>query len=779
MQNKLSYKNIDLFYLGSLFIVASLSVAMTSFLSSSPHFYYLSFFLMVIGILSMLKYTFDDLVSETSSISVSFISIAIFVLLFFAQRSVPFDFSLIESDASYYYWSGIGSVLHGDTNGMFLPMADAISAVGFQIFGIKYLASAEIILYLSALLLLYKILRELSFSATLSLFLIMLFEMIPLDIWISKTTFSEPIWQVLLLLFIYYTVEIMKKGSLDYKILMPFYIVLLLLPMTRGSSVFFYILLAYLSLYILWVSRNFRLAMAMAIGMVLLSVSIHYSMEIRWDYVVGMQYRRIFPHITTIQLSALLYSLTAIFLLSLWYLKRFDIRKKNLAFWVVLLSVSFKAIVALYFSYKKGVSFASLLYVNEYDMLTTTMGMPLAILSIAGLLYIHYKALRGERIYLLLVVFYHAFSVPFVMQNVTIHDKHQMFLYWHRYYFSEYLLVHFVALSISLKFLYEKVYKEMKKTLSSKALASGVILVIFVLSINLHTYTIVTNEGFLSGSHKLFDWIESKTKNSTTTIVYERTKHYTQRTLHRLMHAGIFAKRIDITGFYAVSTDELKSLSKLNKNPRIYRRLINSNKLLSLSSKDCSIRGDDLIFEDNLTLPLVWRQSSSDLESSPLVSYELHACLYGLKLSFSSDRKVRFAKHNEIANSLLGVGWHDREGNHPYSESHASLLLPDLFQKDVNYTLELEFKIYGSSSQMGKSINISIDGQSIYNETQQDNFPSVYKINLPKDINKFIKNDKLTIDIDVPNAVSPYGLKGKGDKNTRGIDLYSLKLVSK
>ncbi|SFV49858.1 hypothetical protein MNB_SV-6-899 [hydrothermal vent metagenome] len=779
MRSQLSHKTIDYFYLGSLSIVIALSVAIVAFLTSFPSVYYLSALFIVLGVVSMLRYIFDDLVSRTNSIVFAYISLSLFLILYFVQRSVPFDFSLIASDASYYYWSGIGSVLHGDVDGMFLPMADAISGVGFQIFGAKYLASAEIILYLSALLLFYKILRELGIGILLSSLLTTLLEMVPLDIWISKTTFSEPIWQVLLLLIFYYSIEIIKKNSLDYRVIIPYYIVLLLLPMTRGSAIFFYIIVGYLTLYTLWRMKNFKLAIAIVFGLVLLSISIHYSLHIRFNYIVGMQYRRIFPHITTEQLSIILYSISTVFILSLLYLKRLNLDKKNFALFVVVSSIIFRLITALYFSYKKGVTFVSILYVNEFDLLHATLGMPLALLSIAGLVYIYYQAFRGERLYLLIVVVYSAFFVPYIMQNVTIHDPHQMFLYWHRYYFSEYLLIHFLALSLSIGFIYNRIVQMMENKVYAKRVAVILILLLFGSSINLHRYHIVTSEGYLSDAYRLFDWTKSRVGDKQTIILYEHTKHYTDRTLHRLMYEGLHVTRIKLTGIYGVSANELKSLKELNKNPRINRRLINSSKLLALSAYDCSVSGEELTLEDRATFPLFWRQSSSDLDSSPVVGYDLNACLYKLNLSFVADKQIRFGDNNEIANTLLGRGWHDREKNHPYSDSHASLVLPDIFQEGVDYTLELEFKIYGSSREVGKDINISIDSLSIYKRRLQDNFPSLYKIDLPKNIKDFIKDGKLTIDIDVPNALSPYDLKRGKDKSSRGIDLYSIKVVSK
>jgi len=106
-----------------------------AFLSSSPLLYYISFAFMMVGTLSMMRYIFDDISLAYHSNRLAFVSLILFLILYFVQRAVPLDFSLIESDASYYYWSGIGSVLHGDTSGMFLPMADAISGMGFLIFG--------------------------------------------------------------------------------------------------------------------------------------------------------------------------------------------------------------------------------------------------------------------------------------------------------------------------------------------------------------------------------------------------------------------------------------------------------------------------------------------------------------------------------------------------------------------------------------------------------------------------------------------------------------------
>ncbi|SFV62982.1 hypothetical protein MNB_SV-6-538 [hydrothermal vent metagenome] len=763
----------DYFYSGSIVAVVSLLVAMGSYLIGMQSFYYLSFALIIISLLLMLKSLYDDLVEDFKSTIYATLAIFFFIVLYLSQRLEPFEASFLIGDASDYYWAGVSSALNGDDIGIFLPLTSAISAIGFKLFGYRYIALIEVTIHLMVLLSFYHLLKRYLLAPAIAFAIIILVQMIPLDIWLSKTTFSEPIWQLLMLILIYYSIELTEKKQLNYSDVIPLYLLLLLLPMSRGSSVFIFVMLGFLSIYSLYSHNNLKSALLIALGMIALSISLHYSLEIKEKYLIGMQYRRILPHITANTLAMIFYLSSTVFISSLFLLRKVRIKWLNFYIVMVALSIVFKISASLFFAHKKGVAYTKLLYLNEFGLLRSDLGMPLALLAIMGMVYLYIKALRGDRFSLIVVIFYSIFTVPFVMQNVSAIDQHEMLLYWHRYYFSEYLLIHLIAISAMVGLGYNILSKLTYSRITSSLLTVVPFTVLFLYSINLHLHNIVTSEGYLQGSSRFFPWLSSRVYGEQkVAIIYGSDVHYGILNAQQLMYRGIYVTGVKVGDYQKISPKEIKD------NIKISEKLLKNDYLLILATNSCTIEMDKLIFIDRLSMPLSWRRSTDDIYHSSPVNSTINACLYKIRHHFEIDREVRFNKNSDIAPALITDGWYQFGKSAIWSQPKAKITLPNILSNKKRYLLEMKFGVYNAIKESPKDLIISINGKEILHKSITQQYADFYSIDIPPEIIADGEK-KITIDIEIPNAVSPYEIGYSKDKRVLGISLYSLKLSEK
>ncbi len=763
----------DYFYCGSIVAVVSLLVAMASYLTGMQSFYYVSFALIITALALMFKSLQDDLMEDFGSTLYATLAIVFFVILYMSQRLEPFEASFLIGDASDYYWAGVSSVLKGDDIGIFLPLTSAVSAIGFKLFGYEHIALIEVIVHIMVLLSFYHLLKQHLLTPTIAFATIVLVQMVPLDIWLSKTTFSEPIWQLLMLVLIYYSIRLSKKAKLQYIDIVPLYLLLLLLPMSRGSSVFIFIMLGFISLYSLYNHKNLKSALLIAAGMVVLSISLHYSLEIKEKYLIGMQYRRIMPHITVSSLAMIFYLASAIFIASLFFIKKIRVGWFDFYKTIVVLSVLFKISTSLFFAHKNGIPFAKLLYLNEFGLLRSDLGMPLALLAIIGMVYLYIKALRRDRFSLIIVVFYSIFTVPFVMQNVSAIDQHEMLLYWHRYYFSEYLLVHLIAISAMVGLWYNILLRLRYSHTISNLFTVVPFSILFLYSINLHLHNIVTSEGYLKGSSKFFPWLANRVSDGRkVAVVYDRDLHYGIFNPEQLLYRGMYVTGLDVDNYQEIASKEIKD------DMPISQKLLKDDNLLILSTNSCLIKRDNLIFVDRLSIPLWWRRNTDDIYHSSPVHTNMDACLYKIKHHFEINREIYFDRDSEIAPDLISDGWYQFGKTGIWSQPKAKIVLPNILSDKKRYILEMKFGVYNALKKSPKDLIIRINGREVLHKSIIQQYADFYSIEIPTGL--ITSDDKnITIDIEVQKAVSPYEIRYSKDRRVLGISMYSLKLSEK
>lgn len=769
----LSEKIVNHLHMGIFSLLIGLLTSIITYLVGMPALYYLATLFIVMGMLLMFVSLKSDMELASDSPYYAITSIVSLLLLYFVQRIYPLDFSYVIGDGSDYYWAGVSSVLKGDDIGFFLPLTSSIDAIGFKLFGFEYLAFAETILYSSTLPLLYFILRKLQIHQLQAFVFVFLFQMVPLDIWISKSTFSEPVWQVLILLFIYYSMVLTESGRVKFTTLLPYLLLMLLIPMSRGSAVLFYATIGLLSIYSFWRYGQIKTALWIAFGIVLLGISIHYSLGIRARYLLEWQYSRLIPNVTAVKLMSILYGATAFFCFILFlfhsYKKKF--RAINFSHLVVPLAILFKVEVALFFAMKKELPWQNLLFMNEFGLLRGNLGMPLALITLFSLALMHIRAFKGDRSSLVLVIFYAIFSIPFAMQNVSVLDQHEMLLYWHRYYFSEFFVIHILSIALAAKLFYDLLsilpFKELTKSIIILLPAVG----LFFYSINLTLYNIVTSEGYLSKSSQIFSWLNQRAKGKKVAVVYDSNIHY-----------GVFdANQLLYRGFYVTTAVDVKNYKKvsqkdLNSNIELSAKMLDSDRVLCLSTVRCDIESDRLRLVDTTLVPLWWRRNTDDIYHSTQEQQMLFASLYDVKHSFRVNKKVLFNNSSDLAPKLLGDGWYQLGKDAVWSSKHATLHLPSVVKKDEEYVLEMKFSLYYAIEPHPKRVIIKLNN-SILLETQVAlSEQKLYSVTIPKELLTKMQGKELKLEIDTPDAVSPYEIGYSKDRRKLGIALYSLEL---
>jgi len=431
----------------------------------------------------------------------------------------------------------------------------------------------------------------------------------PLSIWFSKTSFSEPIWQMMLLLFSVLFYRITSKEQLKITELIAYFILLVLVPFVRGEGALYYGLVIFIALYHFWKYNNLKSALILIAGLFIIAGSIHLTLGIREHYLLGWQFSRVIPKITAFQLMSILYgtagSLMGLFMLLHFMKKQF--LRIPLPLIITLLAIVFKVGIAYLYVSKKSVPFLDLLFFREYGLALGNFGLPLTILIGIGLLLLHYKAIKGERLPLLLVVIYAVFYLPFVMQGVTFNDPHELFLYWNRYYFSVLMMVHLFSLAL----VFQAVYNRSQKILTSskhRVLLMMILIVGFsISSLNLKVEEIVIKEAYLRNSDKVFHWLKQRVGRETISVLYDDAIRYERH--NGLYDAKVFTSRmftvlkINAKGWQKVKPIELKKDIKLN------RAMHKGRYLVCLSSCKPVLKNKSLKLVDQTMFPISWREN--------------------------------------------------------------------------------------------------------------------------------------------------------------------------
>lgn len=764
-----------LFSIGILMVLASFIVSQIGYYHANiTLLMYLSYGSMLFGIFILFFVMFRDLTQDGKfkilSYTISLVGTLSIVGLYFFQRKILHRFDFFIADASDYYLAGVNAVLNGGDQGFFLPLTSAISAVGFSIFSYELGPLIIVIVYSLVIPLSYFIYRAFKLNRFLSFIMVVLTISVPVSIWFTKSTYSESIWQIELLVLMVLSYKILQEEKFRIVDFISFVFLMILVPFTRGEASLLYGFIIFLSFYHLWKYQNIKISLILASSSIFLAMAIEYTIGLREHYLLKWQYARIIPDITESQLMTLLYSVSFVILLLLFLfsLLKTKVTSIKLPLVITFLAIVFKVAVAYIYNIKKTVAIHTLLFknalgftnfliMNELGFSYQNFGLIITGLIVIGLILLHIKAMQGDFLALAAVVVYAIFALPFVMQCVNSNDIHEIFMYWGRYYFSIIMIIHLFGLALVLKLLSASFEKFISNKIYINILILATVSLIVYFSMDSKIYTIVTKEGYFSNSQKLMPWLKKYVKNNTVSVIYDKDIKY------ELHHNREYDLRILTYRTFPIEKINVKDYQKVKSkalNPSLIKDgLTKSQYILCLANKECNLANKSVVYVDTLKLPISWREHygihktnkqvlAGELSQSTKHEFVLYATLYKVYKE-EKERIVNFRSRSKQNIVVLKNGWYGIvAGNGALTNDIKSSMIIKNIQKNKNkrYTLTLQYIIMNASKKKPKTLRFRINGETISEHLVDSRFND-YVINVP---NRLLpsKTDALNLEIE-------------------------------
>ena len=716
------------FIWGIIFFVTSLTVSLSAYYLYSPIGRQFAFSLLIFSLMILFWAMAKDLESIfTYKWGAKGIILALISVYFLQRMELPrFDFSV--GDPSDYFIAGICSVTYNQDIGFFMPLTASITALGYEVLGIEYTPLINVIVYAVSIPLSYFIFKKLISSLILSLIMSTFLTFIPVSIIFSKTSFTEPTWQTLLIIFSINAYYLLLNKKLAWKNIVIFYLILFLAPFLRGEGVVYYGLILFLIFYHYWKFADIKSVLWLAIGTAILAGTVHLSLSVRSNYLLNMQFSRIIPHISEFQLMSILYGITGLtfFMILLTYLLKNKYKVLPLPLILVGLSIFFKVGVSSIYAAKKHTSIMHLLFINEYNLAVGNFGLLITLFMIMGLILLYTRAIKGENLPLMLVILYSLFHLSYVMQAVTFYDVHAMFMYWNRYYLSVFMIVNLFALGIALQF----IYQNMKKWIDNQYFRSGIfsiflgLLVFF--SMNGRMYQIAVTEAHHKDSYKFFEWVKEKVQKEPFTVVLDSSIIYKQNK----EHIGLNDLKYMISRTFSIYKMNVRKYQrvkpkKLNSKLKYDVDLSKIRYVLCIGDKDYHLENKTLTKIEQFKLPLIWRENfgleknassihHGDITKSIIKHIDLHATLYSVNEKLIVGKKITFKKNKSITKNILKEGWTfiNNRSNAFSSEGKGIICIPKIQKlKEQTYSLIVRYAIINAKSNQEKNVTFKLAGK--------------------------------------------------------------------
>lgn len=715
--------------LGIFIILLSFFSALIAYYTYVSYVLYFSFILLVTSIsIFFVALTFDIYKNLKSFYLAAILSTLLFIVYFYLHLHLHhFDFFL--ADASDYYLSGLNSVINHRDMGFFLPLTAALSAVGFEILGYDYAPFVMVLLYTSTIPLSYFIMQFFLKNSLISIIVSLLIIISPLAIWFPKSTYSESLWQVQLLILIVLSYHISTQIKPHILSIFALVLSMLLLPFTRGEATLLYAVIVFLSIFHIWKFHTLKYPIFIVMSLLFLDIGVHFTLQSRAHYLLTWQYNRIIPNVTEVQLMTILYSFAFGILLLLFIIFFFKhiFRKLNLFILITILALISKVIIAYIYMHKSNPLFHNFDFMNEYGFALENFGLPLTLLIIIGLILLHYKAIKGNIMALILVIFYAIFYLPFAMQAVQFEDIHEIFLYWNRYYFSLIMIIHLYALGITLQYIYSLLIRTIKNPIYTKSTFILVVSLLAIFSLKFKLISITSEEAYLENSQKLMPWVSKHINTEPLSIIYDESIKY------NLHHNRSYDAKILTYRTFPVAKINVKMYQKVNTNLITSSYVLNdkikkNSYVLCLATKPCKLNPNDIIYIDTITLPIRWREHygihpkkdmlvhKGEVTQSIKHSLNLHATLYRIKEKFQFNKKIIFKKSSLLSDVILKDNWYYTTVDTGAWSKHLNtkLFIPYLSKKAaLPYQIQLEYFIFDASKQSPKTISIIINNHTI------------------------------------------------------------------
>ena len=747
LQNKTTLSE-RYFLWGILFFLASLASSLAAYYLYSPLGRQFAFSLMVLSLLVVFWGMVKDLEEVFPYKWMAWILVVLLIVVYVVQRmELPrYDFSV--GDPSDYFIAGVCSVTYSQDIGYFMPLTATISALGYDILGVAYAPIANVIFYASSIPLSYFVFKKLTSSAIFGLMMSTFLIFIPVSILFSKTSFSEPVWQTLLVMFALNAYYMLADAKLSWKNIFIFYMIIFLAPFLRGEGVLYYGLILFLALYHYWKYTDLKSVSWIVLGTFVLAGSIHLTLIKRSHYLLKMQYNRAIPHITEFQLMSILYgaALLALVIVGVLYFIRNGYKKLPFAPVIVVLSLLFKVAVSYVYAIKKHMLFTHLLFLNEYGLAVGNFGVPITLLMIGGLILLYIRAFKGHTLALMLVILYTVFHLSYAMQAVTFQDVHAMFLYWNRYYLSIFMMINLYALGLSLQFF----YRQLEKWVEDKRFKNGIFGIFLVLlvwfSMNGKMYQIAVTEAHQKNSYRFYEWVKEKIDREPMAVVMDSSIVYKQNK----EHIGLNDIKYFVSRMFSVYKMNVKSYQrvqphKLKKGLKFDVDLSKVRYVLCLGDQDYHLENGTLTAVEKYVLPLEWREHfgldkdaykihQGDVTKSVVRHLDFHATLYRVDEKLAEGKKVSFKKGKKISAQMLGEGWSfiNNRSSAFAADGVGMITLPKMKKIEGKvHTLQLRYAVINATEDNSKVLTITHDGYVLQSTQVTSHLTQDIEISIP------------------------------------------------
>jgi len=753
---------------GLILLVTTLVASLSSYYLYSSTGRQFTFLLMILSLMLLFLAMFQDLKPKFKNPYIVWGILFLMIVVYFLQRSEIHRFDFMVGDASDYFAAGICSVTFNQDIGYILPLSATITAVGYEIFGIKNVLLSYIIFYLSSVPLFYYLFRKLGLSAYLSLVMSALLIYIPLSIWYAKSSFTEPIWQILLFTFVINMYSILQTNTFTWKNIIIAYMIFFLAPMLRVEGVLYYGLITFLALFHFWKYANDKIFVFSGVGLFIIAISTHITLRLRPDYLLHRQFNRIIPHATEENVMIILYTLALllIFIFLLVYLFKKIYSKFNFCMFIIVFSIFSKLGLAYVYAIKKHISFFDMLFVNEYGLALGNFGIPITLMMIIGLFLLYIQALKGHILPMLLVVIYTIFYIPFVMQAVTFFDPHAFFFYWNRYYFSVFMIIHLFALGISFQYVYTMLKKYITNTKTLHTSFIVFFLLLLFSSINIKLYTISVNESHLKGSYKLYTWVQNHIGKQPLSLVTESGIIYAQKaspdgkeTIEYLIGRMFNIYHMPIKGHTSASSKELINGFQYTPPSR------KVNYVLCVSTHPCQLKNNSLYLIDTLMLPLEWREHfgldanasrvhQGDVSKSVVKHLPLHATLYNVVPRIQLGQALSFKHMTPSTLSMFEEGWTVLPDSGMLSKKKKAVISLAMIRNNptTDYILTLRYAIMDATKASAKTVLFSYKREKIKEVSTDSPYTKTVQLRLSKNLIKSQHGEKELIIETVPSG---------------------------
>lgn len=380
-----------------------------------------------------------------------FLILAALVLFSVVFRGEQSDFLIMIGDPSSYLLDGLAYINNTfQSQNHFPPLTSAYSALSMLVFSESYSSILFQIVSCVLLLVFYSTLKNIYSGELLPIITSLALFMSPILILYSKSTYSENVF-ILFILTTFWVFLTSIKTRNEYVVFILLAFISFLSIQTRGTGIFLAYLILFVSVY-----KNIFSRKIFYYGLAIVSIA-SFSLLFfqRYNYTWNWQ---LSPYMKTLGDIESLYLLSSIFvfiLLSKILLSGYDKRYNLINIFSIIMSVIF----FVYDAYR----FLSSDYSNTVSFFNFHFHWLLLPVMILGYLSALRKAYNGEPAYLFLVLAFPMFGAIILLRNISPVMDHAFWMYWHRYYFSEIFIIHFLYLSVGIHYIINSSTKNAKK----------------------------------------------------------------------------------------------------------------------------------------------------------------------------------------------------------------------------------------------------------------------------------------------------------------------------